>query len=67
MKILRIAVKECNYQELDRWVKEQFIHDINDDSMLIEINSELKLMKNKSKVTNNLVLMWERQVEAWMT
>ena len=33
MKRLRIAAKECNYQELDRWVKEHFIHGINDYMM----------------------------------
>ena len=34
MRRLGITEKECNYQELDRWVKEQFIHCINDDNML---------------------------------
>ena len=30
IKMLRRAAKECEYQELDRWVKEQFIFGIND-------------------------------------
>ena len=58
-KILRIAAKECNSQELDRWVIEQIIHGINDNNMLIEISNELKTMKNTNEVTSNQVLMWQ--------
>ena len=36
MERLRIAATECKYQELGRWVKEQFIHDVNDNNTLIE-------------------------------
>ena len=64
MKIqrLRIAAKECNYQELDTQVKEQFINDINDENMLIEIHNNLTAITNTSKVTSNLVFMWEMWV-----
>ena len=60
MKRLRISAKECSYQELDRWVNNQFIHCINDDNMLIDISSELKAMKYTGKLTSNQVLMWAR-------
>ena len=60
MKAVRIAAKECNYQELDRCIKEHFTHGIDDDNMLIEISSELRGMKNMSRVTSNQVLMWAR-------
>ena len=60
MKRLRRAAKECNYQELDRQIKEQFIHAITDDNMLIQISSEFKAMKNTRKVASNQVLVWVR-------
>ena len=31
---LQVAAVECNYQEVDRQLKEQFIHGINDNCML---------------------------------
>ena len=31
---LRIMTVECNYQELDKQLKEQFIHGMNDKDML---------------------------------
>ena len=34
---LRTAVAECKYKEVDRQLKEQFIHGLNDDEMLVEI------------------------------
>ena len=34
---LLVAAVECNYQEVDRQVKEQFIHGLNDKNMLEEI------------------------------
>ena len=34
VKRLRIAATECNCQELDRQVKEQFIHGINDYTVM---------------------------------
>ena len=38
---LRIADIECNYKEVDRKLKEQFIHRVNDSKMLVEIIREL--------------------------
>ena len=37
MKRLRIAAKECNYQEFNMWVKEQCIYGMTDNNMLIDI------------------------------
>ena len=38
---LRRAAVECNYKEVDRQLKEHFIHRINDSEMLTEIIREL--------------------------
>ena len=32
---------ECNYKEVDRQLKEQFIHRLNDSEMLAEVIREL--------------------------
>ena len=39
---LKLAATECNYTEIDRQLKEQFIHSLNDTDMLSEIIRELK-------------------------
>ena len=38
---------ECNYQEVDRQLKEQFIHRLNDTEMLEEITTELTKVRSK--------------------
>ena len=38
---LRTSVVECNYKEIDWQLKEQFIHGLNDEEMLVEIIREL--------------------------
>ena len=38
---LHMAAAECNYRELDRQLKEQFIHGLNDKLMLDEVILEL--------------------------
>ena len=38
---LRLALVECNYREVDRQLKEQFIHGLNDNDMFAEIIREL--------------------------
>ena len=45
---LRIAVVECNYKEIDRQPKEQFIHGLNDKTMLDKFVRDL-MAKNSSK------------------
>ena len=41
MGSLQVAAVECNCQEVDRQLKEQFIHGLNDKCMLEEISKEL--------------------------
>ena len=38
---------ECNYQEVDRQLKEQFIHGLNDKDMLGKIIKELMASRKK--------------------
>ena len=38
---LWVAAVECNYQEVNRQLKEQFVHGLNNKSMLEEIIKEL--------------------------
>ena len=59
MDRLRILATECNYHDIDRYLKEQFIHNLNDNSMMVEIISELTKGENKD-VTSNQVLLLER-------
>ena len=42
---IRIAASECNYKEIDRQLKEQFIHILNDNDMMVEIIKELTKLK----------------------
>ena len=46
MRRLRIAVAECNDKEIYRQLKEQLIHSLNDDNMLIDIIHELTTIKD---------------------
>ena len=43
---LHVVAAECNYRELDRQLKEQFIHGINDKLMLDEIIRYLTTKNN---------------------
>ena len=49
---LRIAAAECSYQELDRQLKEQFIHGFNDKDMLGEIIKELMASRRNDHITS---------------
>ena len=61
---LWIAAVACNDKEVDRQLKEQFIHGLHDRVMLDEIVREL-MAKNNSKQTNSEdVLLWARWIEA---
>ena len=48
---LRVKANECEYNERDRQLKEQFIHGINDNEMMIEIINKLAAIKNESKLS----------------
>ena len=60
---LHIAAVECNYQEVSRQLKEQFMHELNDKCMLEEIIKELTTAKNDDCITSGGVLAWVKGVE----
>ena len=60
---LRVAAIECNYQEVDRQLKEQFIHELNDKNMLEEIIKELMTVKSDEEITSGNVLALAKRVE----
>ena len=53
-----MAAVECNYKEIDRQLKEQFIHGLNDNDMLTEIIRELTKAEENTAVTSEQVLVW---------
>ena len=67
MGSLCIVAVECNYQEVDRQLKEQFIHCLNDKHMLEEIIKELTTTNNDDHITSGGVLAWTWRVEVQRT
>ena len=61
---LHVTSVECNYQEVDRQLKEQFIHGLNDKHMLEEIIKELMVTNNDDHMTSGSVLALAKRVEA---
>ena len=61
---LWLAAVECNYQELDRQLKEQFIHGLNDKQMLGEIIKELTTIKGNETVMSENILPWVKRIVA---
>ena len=61
---LQEAAAECNYREVDRQLKEQFIHGLNDKSMLDEVIRELTAKNNNEQTTSKDVLVWAKRIEA---
>ena len=51
---LCVAAVECNYQEVNRQLKEQFIQGLNDKSMLKEIIKVLTTAKNNDHITSGV-------------
>ena len=49
-----LLVIECNYKELNRQLKEQFIHGLNDTNMLGEIIWELTKMHENREITSKM-------------
>ena len=58
---LCMAGVECNYQEIDRQLKEQFIHGLNDKYMLKEIIKELTTTKDDDHITSGAMLAWAKE------
>ena len=61
---LRIATTECNYKEIDRQLKEQFVHWLNDSDMSIKIIKELTKIEENYSMKSEQVLVWTRRVDA---
>ena len=61
---LQLTAVECNYQELDRQLKEQFIHRLNDKEMLGKIIKELTTTKGNDTITSENILSRAKRVEA---
>ena len=61
---LHMAVIECNYQEVDRQLKEQFIHGLNDKHMIEEIIKRLTVTNGDDHITSGGALAWAKRVEA---
>ena len=60
---LHVAATKCNYRELDRQLREQFIHGHNDKVMLDEIIRELTTKNNDEQMTSEGVLSWTKRIE----
>ena len=63
---LKVAAIKCNYHEVDRQLKEQFIHSLNDKNMLEEIIKELMTVRGDEQIMSGNVLAWVKRVEAQM-
>ena len=61
---LCVAAVECNYREVDRQLKEQLIHGLNDRYMLEEIIKELTAANDDEQITSEGMLAWVKRVEA---
>ena len=60
---LKIAVVKCNYKEINRQLKEQFIHGLNDEEMLVEIIRELTKCEENITMHSENVLALAKRVE----
>ena len=54
---------ECNYKEIDHQLKEQFIHGLNDKTMLDKVIRELTTKNINEQTTSQDVLIWAKRVE----
>ena len=55
---------ECNYKEIDCQLKEQFIHGLNDKTMLDEVVRQLTTKNINEQMTSEDVLIWAKRIEA---
>ena len=58
---LRTSVVECQYTEVDRQLKEQLIHGLNDDERLAEVISELTKCGKDVTIPSETVLAWTKE------
>ena len=61
---LHMVAVECGYKEIDRQLKEQFIHGLNNKGMLGEVIKKLTIKSNDEQTTSEGVLAWVKRVEA---
>ena len=62
---LRIAAIECNYKEVDRQLKEQFIHEAEWLRDVTRNNlRELTKSDENTMIPSELVLVWAKRIEA---
>ena len=63
MSRLQLTAVECNYKDIDRQLKEQFIHGLNDNDILVDIIRKLSKREESKNVTSGQVLAWAKRVE----
>ena len=61
---LCVVAAECSYKEIDRQLKEKFIHGLNDKDMLGKIIKDLTTKSNNEQTKSEGVLVWAKRVEA---
>ena len=61
---LRTSAVEGKYKEVDRQLKEQFIHDVNDNEMLVEVIRELVKCGKYVTIPSEIILAWANRVQA---
>ena len=54
---LRISAEECNYKEVDGQKKNQFIHGVNDNDMIIDVIKRLTKLEDNSNMESEQVLV----------
>ena len=54
---LHVVAAECNYKEIDHQLKEQFIHGLNDKTMVDKVNRELTTKNINQQMTSEDVLI----------
>ena len=60
---VHVAATECSYREVDQQLKEQFIHGLNDKTMLDEVIRELTAKHNNEQTTSEDVLVWAKELK----
>ena len=64
---LHVVAAKCNYREIDRQLKEHFIHGLNGKVMLDEVIRELTTKSNDQQMTSEGILAWAKRVEVqWL-
>ena len=58
---LRMSATECNYNKIDRQLKEQFMHGLNHGVMNIEIIRALTKIYNNENITSEQVVVWKKK------